>query len=134
MHLQNFLQFPSIFVSRQDSWKPLRPRLEQREKVEKGKQKSIILKGRTGEYEQVIEVIDEKIRLASEVKISCTCPSFKFEFAFALNKSQALHMPENFIESTQQVPKKKNIYKIPTGCKHIIAFARFIDKHKHKYL
>jgi len=133
MHLQNFLQFPSLFTARQDSWKPLRPRLEQREKKQKGKDNIIVLRGSTGDYEQFIELTADTIELSSPAKISCTCPSFKFEFAFALNKNEALYMPENFTESIQNPPKKKNLYKIPTACKHIIAFARFIDKHKHKY-
>ena len=95
-------------------------------------------------YTQIIEVFDEHITLNSDVKVYCSCPSFRYEFAYLLSKSKGLYGDsyEDFISGRIEhhiwnkfsrfrgfltrmknpkafKPPKKN--NIPYVCKHIEA-------------
>ncbi len=81
-------------------------------------------------YRQEIELEDNKISLRSRCKVSCTCESFKFDFAHAVFRAGSLLNPISFIRSVVQRPKQRNQYDIPSGCKHIVALARAALKIK----
>lgn len=68
-----------------------------------------------------------KVNLDSPVQISCTCDSFKFEFAYALYQINSLYNFENYILKKST----KNKMNIPSPCKHIIALAK---KKVNKFL
>lgn len=75
----------------------------------------------------------KKININSKIKVNCDCESFKYEFAYTLNKHNALLDNEMFIKYITKPPRKKNRYLIPTACKHIIALSHDIFKRKHMY-
>jgi len=123
--LQNMLNFPSLLSARNDSWKPLRPEIMS---VKKVNDDTTIVTGKTGKHIQKIEISGGKTTLASPVKVNCTCESFKFEFAYAVNKYEGLLNPGRFETSLSKPPKEKNKFSKPSGCKHIIAFSRLLTK------
>jgi hypothetical protein len=63
------------------------------------------------------------------VQISCSCESFKYEFAASINNINALINPDDF---NTGAALKKNKFNIPSGCKHIIILARYVWKHRHE--
>ena len=78
------------------------------------------------------EDLKSAVQFDKNVKILCSCPSFKFEFAGALMKINSLLEEQYFAYAIlTHKPKHKNIYQIPSGCKHIIALARKIWTNKN---
>lgn len=92
----------------------------------------IIVTSTTGQYEQKIEIYDNIIHMNSKCKFYCTCPSFKFEFAYSAFQQDALADPEKFLQSIAKKPKDKNQFGILSGCKHLVALARHCFKIKIK--
>ena len=91
--------------------------------------------GKVGNHNQVFELSKSKTLLNSEVKLYCSCESFKYEFYYALLKHGAIPKQYTHIfESNNNLlsPKKKNIHNIVSGCKHIISLANEINKQQHK--
>lgn len=88
-------------------------------------------------HSQYIMIRDDKIGLKSLCKIYCTCESFKYDFAYALNKIDSLYIP-SFIDkmkmfrSTIKRPRERNVYNIPSPCKHIVKLARYLIRTKTK--
>jgi hypothetical protein len=64
----------------------------------------------------------------SDVKVNCTCASFKFEFAHVLNKRSALLNPDQFKMSILKVPKERNQRQVVMTCKHLIAASKILLK------
>ena len=84
-------------------------------------------------YESKIQFIKSdisKIDIKTEILVDCTCPSFKFEFAFANKKW--LIFPEKYILTLP--PKEKNPYRLMGVCKHLYALGRYIFVNKNKIL
>lgn len=127
---RNILNFPSFYRDRQDSWRKINPSIIDVKKTES----DITIVSMTGKYEQNIVIHDTKLAPNTRVTISCTCPSFNFEFANTLFKNQGLNRPEEFMKAIQKVAKEKNPYNIPSGCKHIIALANLVMKKQHKLI
>jgi len=80
-------------------------------------------------YDQEIQFKHE-FDLDSKIRIFCSCPSFNFEFANILYKSDALLYKEKFYKAIQRTPRERNTRSVLTGCKHCIACARFILNNK----
>lgn len=69
----------------------------------------------------------------TSVKVNCSCPSFKFEFAHVLNKKKALYNPGDVYKvSILKIPKEKNQKQVVMACKHVIAASRTILKQLDK--
>ena len=82
-----------------------------------------VIKFNCNNYEINIQLIGAEVNERNDIRMSCTCPSFNYEFAYSLNKGSALFKPESFSKAIHTAPKTKNKYNIITGCKHTIACA-----------
>jgi hypothetical protein len=70
---------------------------------------------------------EEKLNTESNVKVFCSCPDFRYTFAYALHKLGALLFPEIFPKPFTTIPPKhRNPYMIPWACKHIYTIANII--------
>ena len=125
MKLKQFLNFPAIYKERNNDVKIINPMLLNVKIY--NEQPLIIYKYKN--YIINILLIGQQIDEDNEIKMSCTCPSFIFEFANSLYKSGNLFEPEKFIKSIKQVPKDKNKFNILTGCKHCISCCRHLFKY-----
>ena len=96
----------------------------------KSEDQKILVNSRTNKYFQEMEIEGETINLHANVKVFCSCESFKYEFANSIFKSGSLKRPISFIRSIISRPKQKNEHNIPSGCKHIVALSRKIIKIK----
>ena len=63
----------------------------------------------------------------SQIVCDCTCQSFKFEFAKIVADNEGLLRPLGYYNIK---PKQKNKFNHLTGCKHLVALARFIFHRK----
>ena len=88
-----------------------------------------VIKFACNNYGVNIQLIGEEVNQTNEIRLSCTCPSFNYEFARVLYDNGSLFMPENFHKAISAAPKQKNKYNIVTGCKHTIACA--LDAYKN---
>jgi hypothetical protein len=91
-----------------------------------------VIKFNCNNYEINIQLIGEEVNERNDIRVSCTCPSFNFEFAHILHDDNSLFMSENFRKAISAAPKKKNKYNIVTGCKHTIACAMDVYKNLDK--
>lgn len=122
-----FVKFPATYKDREKTTKDVV--LKNISAVRESDDK-IVVTSDTGKYEQIIEIYDSSINLKSSVKVSCTCESFKYEFAYSVFKDGSLTGPIHFIRSIMQRPKEKNKYNIASGCKHLVVLARQCIKTK----
>jgi hypothetical protein len=120
----NILHFPANYKNREKNLKNIN--LIEFEKKYNDTEFKFIIKGLIvgkNRYTPEIEVYTATgIHITSPVKIFCNCDSFKFEFAYAVAKYDSLLHPENFILHR---PKEKNQFVTASGCKHIIALAKY---------
>lgn len=91
-----------------------------------------VVKFNCNNYEINIQLIGAEVNDRNDIRISCTCPSFNYEFAHILNDADTLFMPKNFQKAVSAAPKKKNKYNIITGCKHTIACALDVYRNLNK--
>jgi hypothetical protein len=96
--------------------------------TEEGK---LIVHARTNKYILSLVIYDTKVDVKSRIKVDCTCQSFKYEFAYAINFDDGLLLPDNY-EMLTKKPKKRNIYNYPTGCKHLIKLGQMIYQKKNQ--
>ena len=129
LRFRNILNFPSAFRTRQNSVLKLNPIIQNAFIDENG---YLVVSGTVKNYNVAIQFESEKVDTNSLIKVSCSCPSFNFEFAKTLLDQNSLYQPENFNKAILRNPKKKNAFSIPSPCKHIIAFARFVDKNQFR--
>ena len=125
--LNDLLNFPSYYRDRRDSLYGLTPVITNFKETND----SCLFEGKVGKYDIVLECMSKNITLKTPVKVSCTCPSFKFEFAAVINRKQGLYDKGNFFVS---LPKEKNKFNIISGCKHIISFANYVLKNNSKFI
>lgn len=126
MIFKSLLYYPSTFKHRQQDWK-----IQQANIIDiKITTDGILLTGQVKKYNQYI-LLNGSFLDNIPIKIACTCPSFKFEFAYALNKTNSLLYPDNFLDYNI-APKEKNIHRIESGCKHLITFANHIVRFRNK--
>ena len=95
----------------------------------------IVAECKANTHNVLLIVQGTKITLDSRIFVDCSCESFKFEFAFAINQSNGLVYPGNYVTLTSKRPSgasKKNIFSYPTGCKHLIKLARMLYQLKNK--
>lgn len=126
---RNILNFPSFFRDRQNSVNKLRNIMIQKAYLDENR---LTIIGNVNNHTTVIQFDEKNVDMNNVIRVSCDCQSFSFEFARVLFDSNALYQPENFTQFISKVPKKKNIYSIPSGCKHVIALARFVNKNQFK--
>lgn len=79
-------------------------------------------------HNPIIQTIG-KLNNNTPVIITCTCESFKFEFAKLVHKEGSLFDPENFV---LKQPKEKNPFGIAGPCKHILFLANYIWANRSK--
>lgn len=133
--LNQLMNFPGQFGHRQNSISKVKIHLLDVQDSEK----ILIIGGisnsqRNTQYAQKIEIqkTDNKLTLQNQVRILCSCQSFKYEFAGSLLKINSLLESEFFEYMIQKhKPKKKNVFQTPSGCKHIIALARTLWKNQN---
>jgi hypothetical protein len=93
------------------------------------KSNNIFIIGNVKNYNVKLQIQYDKQLLTSVTKCYCSCPSFKYEFMYALYKFNGLCDKEaDFFKKSLIIPKKKNIHIIPNGCKHIVVFCQTIQK------
>ena len=63
----------------------------------KSEDQKILVNSRTNKYFQEMEIEGETINLHANVKVFCSCESFKYEFANSIFKSGSLKRPISFI-------------------------------------
>jgi len=128
LYFGNILNFPAYYKKRQDSVRLVDSRIT---KIYLDDDKNLTVEGTAGKYSQIIKFQGGKVDMNTSIKCLCSCESFKFEFSAVLKKMDSLLNPSRFSDTP---PKKKNTYMVESGCKHIIAFARQINKNQHKFL
>ena len=65
------------------------------------------------------------------IKVFCSCPDFRYTFAYVLNNRGALLYKERFPKIFFEIPPKhRNPYQIPWGCKHIFTITNLL---RYKY-
>lgn len=130
MVFKNILNFPIFFKDRFNSWKTVKiSKLD----TKKDTNKFNIMAVTNNKYDTEIEIdLTQKSLLNCPVKFSCTCDSFKYEFANAVFKNDSLLNPTDFFKSIITKPKQKNVYNTPSGCKHVIAVANSIWSKLHQ--
>lgn len=128
IQLNDLLYFPSIFKGRDRSWKVLKPKVTSIKIIDD----YIEIIGNCNNHTQTIFLFNDVIDFSKSIRISCTCESFKYEFAreLYLNDSLILDYPD-LDNKLIQAPKEKNIHKKVTGCKHIIALVNYIKSYRH---
>jgi effector-binding domain-containing protein len=131
----DILKFPAQYSKRENSIQKVNMQLADVQDSDEILNIGGICSSQTGQYAQKIEIHknSKDINLQNPVKLLCSCESFKYEFSGSLLKIESL-LESEFFEYAIRMhkPKKKNIYQIPSGCKHIIALARFIWTHKNR--
>jgi hypothetical protein len=126
--IKEFISIPAHYKDRIDSIKKLRPRLINIYLFEEFP----VIKYQCNNYTLNFQLIGKEVNEDNLIKLSCTCPSFNFEFANTLFVNNALFQPRNFYKAIQTIPKKKNKYNIVSGCKHSIACINDIYKRMDK--
>ena len=129
LRFRNILNFPSFFRKRQNSVLTLGTMIK---KVYRDDNDQLIIVGGVNKYSPTIQFGESDVDMNNTVKISCDCQSFNFEFARTLFDNNSLFQPENFQKAIRSVPKKKNAFMVESGCKHVIALARFINKNQFR--
>jgi hypothetical protein len=71
-------------------------------------------------YNIEIEMDTQNLQPDTKVRVACSCPDFKFRWAYVLHKQGALLHPSNFILTP---PKITNPNEIEATCKHLHIFA-----------
>ena len=131
----DILKFPGQYAKRENSIQKVNIQLANVQDSDEILEIGGIVNSQSGQYAQKIEIHknSKDINLQNPVKLLCSCQSFKYEFAGALLKIDSL-LESEFFEYAIRMhkPKKKNIYQLPSGCKHIIALARFAWTHKNR--
>ena len=85
-------------------------------------------------YYVSIATPDTKLTANSPLKIYCSCPDFRYTFAYVLYKHDALLYENEFPDEFKTIPpKKRNPYQIPFACKHVYTVLWHIYKHPAKY-
>ena len=124
----DILKFPGIYSKREEKIRKVNLQLANVEENNNLLTLGGVCTSQRNQYGPKIEVHKngkENLNLYYPVKILCSCESFKYEFAGALLKVNALLEEEYFkYNIMMHKPRKKNIYQLPSGCKHIIALAR----------
>jgi len=130
------MNFPSAYKTREDKIKVLKPNII---KVVL-KDNNIFIYGNTNSHKQIIlfylentiipngSILSSIVNIDTPIKVECDCQSFKYEFEYVLGNDNLVY-PRNF--NMNSGPREKNPLYIKSGCKHIIALGRYIDKNKH---
>jgi hypothetical protein len=121
MTLAQFSRFPTKFKDREKLVKDVRFTTLNKSITENG---TILFSAQCKNYNTQLEILSNKIHLNTTCKASCTCDSFKYDFAHSLYKERSLLNPENFIKSIESHPKERNEFDVASGCKHIVALVR----------
>ena len=127
LKLGHFTRFPAVYKDREELVKKV---ILRNIKVTKTDSDTIRITSSTNKYDQEIEIFDKSVHLNSPCKVSCTCQSLIYEFANSLFKEDSLLNPLEFLKSVITRPKVKNVFNIPSGCKHIVALAKSAIKIK----
>jgi hypothetical protein len=85
-------------------------------------------------YYTSIGIIGNRVTADTPTMVFCSCPDFRYTFAYVLHKYGALLYDEEFpIEFKTIPPKKRNPYQIPWACKHVYTIARYIFENRDKF-
>ncbi len=79
-------------------------------------------------YHLTLIIEDVTINANSKIRVDCDCPSFKYEFAYAVGQNDGLIYNKDYISKR---PKKRNIYSHVTGCKHLVRLGQLIFRRKN---
>lgn len=129
LRFRDVLQFPSFYSKRNSSIRKTPIEIFSFKKEEE----YIEVVGSSKKYSPTIRVFGQ-FSLNSYVQITCNCESFKFEFSNPTFQNDSLLDPENFGIDLNKKPRKKNVYMIASGCKHIISLSNLFLKNKNRYL
>lgn len=124
LKLFNLINFPAFYKKRN-------------EKLDDVSFTNIIVKnnaviGKSNNHNCIIEFENNQIDKNSPIKVYCSCESFKYEFSRAVHFNDSLLNSESFGNFLMKKTTTKNIYSIPSGCKHLVKLARFIFQNKMK--
>ena len=81
-------------------------------------------------YQTSVAIYGNAFTIATPCKVSCTCQSFMYEFAYAIDAQQSLM--ESYRLGVRR-PSKKNTENIPCGCKHIVTLCQYLWSHRDIY-
>jgi hypothetical protein len=129
LKLKNIIHFPAYYKEHNLKLDNIDVTSIKIEKIE-GKYE---INAKSGKHDVKIEFTDEKLTTDTDIKVFCGCESFKFEFAHALYIKQSLLDAESFKMNLERRGKKKNVYAIPSGCKHVVAVGQYIFRNLEKF-
>jgi len=93
--LSYFTKFPSAFKEREKLVNGVQL-VNIKAEYNSDDNKILITSNTMNGYQQEIEIEGDKITLRSHCKVSCTCDSFKYEFAHAIFRAGSLLKPIHF--------------------------------------
>lgn len=129
LRFRDILQFPSFYSKRNSSIRQTLTSISEFNREEE----YIEIIGSSKKYKPTIRIYGE-FGPNSNVQMTCNCESFKFEFSNPIFQNGSLLDPQNFGLDLNKRPRQKNVYMIPSGCKHIISLANLFIKNKNRFL